>query len=235
LVAYIIAAKYRCSVELATLLQEQYRSDASNLVKEESKQEGDSVVGEDAIGRRGIGREQESIDQRICEARSHAEVILSNQAWVQLLSLGSFMRPIPPTASTSATNSSSIVAASARTSSSQPMNRSKVLNATGTPEQGARVEPKPLPIQSIPISTTTADVYSAAVTASKEGQWAQTISPPPSNSTSPSTPLPPSSILQVEDLDRMESEFLTFLDYDLAARSQDLDTCWGLLVGNKDA
>ncbi|KAF9907589.1 hypothetical protein EC991_010801 [Linnemannia zychae] len=108
------------------------------------------------------------------------------------------------------------------------MKRSIVSNASGTLESGIRdgSEPKPLPIQSAP--TTTAD----------ETIKQQTSSPPSSTSSSPSTALPPtpaapSSILQVEDLDRMEAEFLTFLDYDLAARSQDLDTCWGLLVGNK--
>ncbi|KAF9549753.1 hypothetical protein EC957_002818 [Mortierella hygrophila] len=224
LVAYIIAAKYRCCVELATLLQEQYRSDvstpttntASTLANETNDQgeKGDSDDNKDAID-----GEKKSIDQRICKARSRAEVILSNQAWVQLLSLGSFIRPTPPPSTSSTTT------VAARTSPSQPMNRSIGSNATGTLESGSEVEAKPLPIQSTPLSANDG----ASVT--------QTQTPPPSNSTSPSTPLPPSppsSILQVEDLNRMESEFLTFLDYDLAARSQDLDTCWGLLVGNKE-
>jgi hypothetical protein len=42
------------------------------------------------------------------------------------------------------------------------------------------------------------------------------------------------SVLQVEDLDRMEAEFLTFLNFDLATMSHDLETCWNLLVGKKD-
>lgn len=220
LVAYIIAAKYRCCVELATLLQEQYRSDVSTpttnttstLANEtyDQGEKGDCTDNKDAIE-----EEKKSIDQRISEARSRAEVILSNQAWVQLLSLGSFMRPTPPPS-----NSSTTTMVVARTSPSQPMNRSIGSNATGTLEPGSGVVAKPLPIQSTPLSA---------------NDGAQT--PPPSDSTSPSTPLPPSppsSVLQVEDLNRMESEFLTFLDYDLAARSQDLDTCWGLLVGNKE-
>ncbi|KAH7047802.1 hypothetical protein BKA57DRAFT_505468 [Linnemannia elongata] len=222
LVAYIIAAKYRCCVELANLLQEQYRSDVSTpttnttstLANEtyDQSEKGDSVDNKDAIE-----GQKKSIDQRICEARSRAEVILSNQAWVQLLSLGSFMRPTPPPSITSTTTT-----VAARTSPSQPMNRSISSKGTGTLESSSEVEAKPLPIQSSPLSAND----SASVT--------QTQTPPPSNSTSPSTPLPPSSALQVGDLDRMESEFLTFLDYDLAARSQDLDTCWSLLVGNKD-
>ncbi|KAF9139097.1 hypothetical protein BG015_002163 [Linnemannia schmuckeri] len=229
LVAYIIAAKYRCSVELATLLQEQYRSDVtttnatSTLSKEtfDQSEKGDSVDNKDVIRKQGGEGEEKSIDQRICEARSRAEVILSNQAWVQLLSLGSFMRPTP-SPSTSATTATAVAA---RTSSSQPMNQPIGSNATGTLESGSGVEAKPLPIQSTPLST------------NDGANVAQTQTPPSSNSTSPSTPSPPSlpsSVLQVEDLDRMESEFLTFLDYDLTARSQDLDTCWGLLVGNMD-
>lgn len=218
--AYIIAAKYRCCVELATLLHEQYRSDVSppttnttsTLANEtyDQGEKGDSVDNKDAIE-----GEKKSIDQRICEARSRAEVILSNQAWVRLLSLGSFMRPTSPPSTSSTTTT-----VAARTSPSQPMNRSIGSNATGTLESGSGVEAKPLPIQSNPLSA---------------NDGAQT--PPPSNSTSPSTPSPlspPTSVLQVEDLNRMESEFLTFLDYDLAARSQDLDTCWGLLIGNKE-
>ncbi|KAF9142274.1 hypothetical protein BGX30_002982 [Mortierella sp. GBA39] len=224
LVAYIIAAKYRCCVEFATLLQEQYRSDVSTLTTNTTStlanetndqgEKGDSDDNKDVID-----GEKKSIDQRICEARSRAEVILSNQAWVQLLSLGSFMRPTPPPSTSSTTT------VAARTSPSQPMNHSIGSSAMGTLGSGSGVEAKPLPIQSIPLSANDG----ASVT--------QTQTPPPSNSTSPSTPLPPSppsSILQVEDLNRMESEFLTFLDYDLAARSQDLDTCWGLLVGNKE-
>ncbi|KAG0297298.1 hypothetical protein BGZ96_007035 [Linnemannia gamsii] len=234
LVAYIIAAKYRCSVELATLLQEQYRSDvttttnsdtntASAPVKETCDQtgerKGDIVDTKETIGRQG---EEKSIDQRICEARSRAEVILSNQAWVQLLSLGSFMRP-KPQSSTSNTTASTIM--TARTSPSQPMIRSIDSNATGTLESGSGVEAKPLPIQSAPLTTNDGTTVT------------QNQVLPSSESTPPSTPLTPSlpsSALQVEDLNRMESEFLTFLDYDLAARSQDLDTCWSLLVGNKE-
>lgn len=44
-----------------------------------------------------------------------------------------------------------------------------------------------------------------------------------------------SGILQVEDLDRMEAEFLRFLNFDLAAMSHDLETCWNLLVGKKES
>ncbi|KAF9101872.1 hypothetical protein BGX29_005167 [Mortierella sp. GBA35] len=227
LVAYIIAAKYRCSVELATLLQEQqYRSDASTSAIAEEKVDLDHKEGENAQGAASpsnidkdvIGQEQEekSIDQRICEARSRAEVILSNQAWVQLLSLGSFMRPMP-TASSPANNSTAAAASTARTSPSQPLVRS----TTGSTAVSHGVEAKPLPIQSVPVDA-------------QQQPQQQVVSPPASNSTLPSTPLPPSSILQVKDLDRMETEFLTFLDYDLAAKSQDLDTCWGLLVGNKE-
>ncbi|KAF8978293.1 hypothetical protein BGZ52_006191, partial [Haplosporangium bisporale] len=45
----------------------------------------------------------------------------------------------------------------------------------------------------------------------------------------PGTLTPAGAILQVEDLDRMESEFLTFLKGDLATMSHDLETCWNLL------
>ncbi|KAF9114018.1 hypothetical protein BGX27_000284 [Mortierella sp. AM989] len=47
----------------------------------------------------------------------------------------------------------------------------------------------------------------------------------------PAASSPTTGMMQVEDLDRMETEFLTFLDFDLATLSHDLETCWNLLVG----
>ncbi|KAF9926719.1 hypothetical protein FBU30_003751 [Linnemannia zychae] len=167
--------------------------------------------------------EVKPIDQRINEARSRAEVILSNQSWVQLLSLGSFMRAMP--VASQPTNTS---LTSARTSPTQPMNRQVPTDITGTIESDSVVEAKPLPIQS---TLTTSNSISVDSRPMENLAITQTQTLTPASNSSPV--LPPSSVLQVDDLDRMESEFLTFLDYDLAARSQDLDTCWGLLVGNK--
>ncbi|KAF9439370.1 hypothetical protein BGZ76_000031 [Entomortierella beljakovae] len=48
------------------------------------------------------------------------------------------------------------------------------------------------------------------------------------------TSSPIAGMLQVEDLDRMEAEFLTFLNFDLATMGHDLDTCWNLLVGKNN-
>jgi hypothetical protein len=41
--------------------------------------------------------------------------------------------------------------------------------------------------------------------------------------------------LDVADLDRMEAEFLTFLNFDLATESHDLKKCWDLVMGTKDS
>lgn len=72
-------------------------------------------------------------------------------------------------------------------------------------------------------------------------------SPRSYDSTSPAAPtLPPplmssiiksgssTAVLQVEDLDKMEAEFLTFLDRDLATRGHNLETCWNLVVGKNE-
>ncbi|KAF9947054.1 hypothetical protein BGZ65_009179, partial [Modicella reniformis] len=43
---------------------------------------------------------------------------------------------------------------------------------------------------------------------------------------------PAATVLQVEDLDRMEAEFLKFLNYDLETLNHDLQTCWNLVAGD---
>lgn len=154
--------------------------------------------------------QQESWDY----ARSKAQMILSNHEWVRLLRLGSFFRPpVAPTtevseeapSTTSVSKGTTLVA---RTSPAQPM------VASSTCRDGSSLsEPKPLPIQS-----------RASQSEGSTPEGARRVSASSHAS---------SSILQVEDLDRMETEFLTFLDYDLSTRSQDLNTCWNLLVGEQ--
>lgn len=46
---------------------------------------------------------------------------------------------------------------------------------------------------------------------------------------------PASTSLEVADLDRMEAEFLTFLNFDLATESKDLKTCWNVMMNTKDS
>lgn len=156
--------------------------------------------------------QQESWDY----ARSKAKMILSNHEWVRLLRLGSFFRPpVAPTtevtedaSSTTTDVSKGTTPVTARTSPAQPMVTSSTCR-----DGSSLSEPKPLPIQS-------------------RASQSEGFTPETARRVSASSHAS-SSILQVEDLDRMETEFLTFLDYDLSTRSQDLNTCWNLLVGEQ--
>ncbi|KAG0091871.1 hypothetical protein BGZ93_008639 [Podila epicladia] len=171
LVAYIIASKYRCSVELAGMLQSSGASETN------------SEAGDGDVDGKGLPRKSEMETQNQQEswdyARSKAKLILSNHEWIRLLRLGSFFRPPVSPATPGATEEmtsivskvSTTTSVTARTSPAQPMIRT-------------------------------------SSSSSRDGA-------------------------PVEDLDRMETEFLTFLDYDLSTRSQDLNTCWNLLVGEQ--
>ncbi|KAG0030348.1 hypothetical protein BGZ81_002783 [Podila clonocystis] len=213
LVAYIIAAKYRCSVELAGMLQS---SGASETSSEAGDGDVDKVLPKSALEAQN---QQESWDY----ARSKAKLILSNHEWVRILRLGSFFRPPVSPVTTGAEEvatsvnvskgPTTIMPVTARTSPAQPMIRT----SSNSSRDGAPIsEPQPLPIQS---RATPSD---GSTSQDGAGQV-------PTSSAS----LHSSAILQVEDLDRMETEFLTFLDYDLSTRSQDLNTCWDLLVGEQ--
>ncbi|KFH71551.1 hypothetical protein MVEG_01849 [Podila verticillata NRRL 6337] len=209
LVAYIIAAKYRCSVELAGMLQKADCSGAS----ETNSEAGDDINNNNKVPKSELEaqNQQESWDY----ARSKAQMILSNHEWVRLLRLGSFFRPpiAPTTEVTEEALSTTAVSkgatpVTARTSPAQPMVASSICR-DGSPLS----EPKPLPIQSR--------------ASQSEGSTPEGVRRVSTSSHASS------SILQVEDLDRMETEFLTFLDFDLSTRSQDLNTCWNLLVGEQ--
>ncbi|KAF9432448.1 hypothetical protein BGZ76_010796 [Entomortierella beljakovae] len=257
LVAYIIAAKYRCSVELATLMREFNNFTKHNAINDNDRintpragqniwtpptpitpSSGSLNTAQNADEDRNA--ELAKREKRLQEARSTAELIMSNQEWVRILSLASFFRPPPVTSS----NGSKGGVATARTSPAQPMDRSNI-NSTGQSN-----EPKPLPIQStspcegegakvVPcdtkgISATNLNSQSPDPTTASTTNTT-TINNTTNNNKSPTTTSTvPTSILQVEDLDRMETEFLTFLNFDLMTRSQDLDTCWSLLIGNKE-
>ncbi|KAF9189298.1 hypothetical protein BGZ51_009692 [Haplosporangium sp. Z 767] len=204
LVAFIIAAKYRCSVELSRPLLQDCSGEVSSGDLEQDEYN----------DRNGTAPEL------TLEARLNAELIFSNHAWVRLLNLGSFYRQSPPSASLSISTSTS-TSASASTQPSEPIHPSS-----------------PAPSQALP-STPRSPTSSVSPTSPISPGSPQTIpmTQPqlPSlasiiHSASSSTP----SILQVEDLDRMEAEFLTFLDLDLATMSHDLETCWNLLVGKAE-
>ncbi|KAG0020462.1 hypothetical protein BGZ80_004163 [Entomortierella chlamydospora] len=266
LVAYIIAAKYRCSVELAALmrryntcvamceaedLDESYDSNNSASIMERLARANstapitpvtpNNIPNRSAQTMREHYRDEAArLEQILWDMRSYAELIFSNQEWVRLLCLGSFFRPPPTTQS--ASSATTAAAASARTSPTQPMDRS--IHSATSPE---KLEPKPLPIQSIP-STRLAGVESAntlscdtkikSMTNLNSAQITATTNVTATATTTTTTTktstATPTSILQVEDLNRMETEFLTFLGFDLTAKSQDLDTCWNLLIGNKE-
>ncbi|KAG0305563.1 hypothetical protein BGZ98_003940 [Dissophora globulifera] len=255
LVAYIIAAKYRCSVELAARLQEHNR----NAVPEYD----DST--------------NSGIDSSASSSFSGATGPSSFSA------AGSSAGPSFGTAAESGVAPSKTTT-TARTSPTQPMvrPRSGSVSTSGKPEpKSLPIQSTPFsttdhrddasPASRLeetrgygggsPMITTTTANHNSVVEGGMQnasrsvGEGTMMLTPvTPSSSSalstsSGSTPSTPStssvssvaaavaansSILQVEDLDRMETEFLTFLDFDLLTRSQDLDTCWGLLVGNKE-
>ncbi|KAF9980896.1 hypothetical protein BGZ75_007860 [Mortierella antarctica] len=217
LVAYIIAAKYRCIVELAALIKESDHVDSADE---------DADVSQDAIPAAAPAEDQcKPIEERLSEARSRAELIFSNHEWVRLLSLGSFFGPLNSVAATTSNpakdkNASKVGETTVPT---QPTARSSCDDALAATQK--QHEPKSLLIQAVPpAAAATAAVAGDTKNEDKVGQGV-TPSPAPMQTT----------ILQVEDLDRMEAEFLTFLSFDLSTRQQDIDTCWNLLVGNLGA
>ncbi|GJJ72229.1 hypothetical protein EMPS_04586 [Entomortierella parvispora] len=209
LVAYIIAAKYRCSVELSKADPPHCPNGEITPPPQENPAEFDGMS---------------------LESRLHAELIFSNHAWVRLLNLGSFQAR--PVLSSTSPNGGQILPIHARSSVTTPMLDSTV-SSPSLP---------PLASPSLSISTTTTSSMSVD---------AQSPMTPTQNSSGVTVQLPsvstilphhhqhhqqqqqpaPSTLLQVEDLDRMEAEFLTFLNFDLATLDHDLETCWNLLVG----
>ncbi|KAF9331340.1 hypothetical protein BG006_005786 [Podila minutissima] len=146
------------------------------------------------------------------EERWNAEMVFSNHAWVRLLNLGSFHRSTPSSASPAPT--ASLVSDPRATD-----NRAVDEDRSGTSNQ-----PTPSSTQSSrDMSSTLSSTPSMPSTNSDE---ASATSRRPSSATpaTPGTLTPAGAILQVEDLDRMESEFLTFLNGDLATMSHDLET-----------
>ncbi|KAF9356407.1 hypothetical protein BGX26_005315 [Mortierella sp. AD094] len=178
LVAFIIAAKYRCSVELSSPVPQDLDG-----VDQEQEINRDSKSGSYGNNPNGDETEDDSRSNQSLEARLNAELIFSNHAWVRLLNLGSFYR-----ADTAASGSA--------TESREPS------SSLAQPSHSAQA------IESLP-------------------SLSSIINPAASS--------PVTGMLQVEDLDRMEAEFLTFLNLDLATMSHDLETCWNLLVGKNEA
>ncbi|KAG0257644.1 hypothetical protein BG011_003859 [Mortierella polycephala] len=210
LVAFIIATKYRYSVELSRPLLQDCNGE---ILSEDSEQD-------EYNDRIGTNFTSTTTPERTLEARLNAELIFSNHAWVRLLNLGSFYRQPPP--STTSSISTSI-------STSTP---------TSTQSSESIHPSPPAPSQALP-STPRSPTSSASPTSPispRSPQTNPTAQPqlPSFASIIHSTSSTP-SILQVEDLDRMEAEFLTFLDLDLATMSHDLETCWNLLVGKAEA
>ncbi|KAF9347309.1 hypothetical protein BGX34_003247 [Mortierella sp. NVP85] len=179
LIAYIIAAKYRCSVELTPYPQQ----DADRAIQDKydqtfsrSDRSMDYIDGYGEYATDGpiSSKYAHSAEQNL-EARLNAELIFSNHAWVRLLNHGLFYRQ--PTASSPA-----------------------IGGATPPPHD--------------PTSTTIAGQPPFLSSIIKSGS---------------------STSLDVADLDRMEAEFLKFLDFDLATESHDLKKCWDLVMGTKDS
>ncbi|KAF9102333.1 hypothetical protein BGX29_004711 [Mortierella sp. GBA35] len=192
LTAFIIAAKYRCSVELAPYLSEDASSSENSLYYDPPE-------------------EEHSLDSRL-----NSELIFSNHAWVRLLNLGSFARtPATPTSAGSASGSSM---------AHHPGQSSPRLSVPPSPQ----VSETSTMASSTPMPTT--PTHGQASTHAQLSQQQQQQQQQQSQGLSSIM----GSILQVEDLDRMEAEFLTFLNFDLATMSHDLETCWNLLVGKKE-
>ncbi|KAF9352822.1 hypothetical protein BGX34_011951 [Mortierella sp. NVP85] len=251
LVAYIIAAKYRCSVELAVLLQE---NEDFAVELERRQQSGRDPAYQHEYTK--AGRDQDDLVERVLKARSRAELIFSNHEWVRLLCLGSFFRPPPPPSSSTQHQQQQQQHQHQQQQQQQPQDQqrsfaagalmkrspsSQITTQPSSPASLASPKPEPLPCDtyrsgSLAHPAPHSHPYPvASSTAAPTPIRSSMASSPslPSPAPSPLTPLAPSSsspILRVEDLDRMETEFLTFLDFDLSARSHDLRTCWSLLV-----
>ncbi|KAG0202820.1 hypothetical protein BGX28_004769 [Mortierella sp. GBA30] len=197
LVAFIIAAKYRCSVELSPPMSQEADNDSQKpLIDSNDDYRGSSPLTAESEG-----------PMASLEARLNAELIFSNHAWVRLLNLGSFYRPPLPSAASAPANAANQMPHSAPSGTATH-------SQTTTQEQSRYSQPsQPAHSQQLP-------------------SLASIINPAPISSSIPVSAN--NGILQVEDLDRMEAEFLRFLNFDLAAMSHDLETCWNLLVGKKE-
>ncbi|KAF9183613.1 hypothetical protein BGZ50_004124 [Haplosporangium sp. Z 11] len=215
LVAFIIAAKFRICIELSSLL----RAHREQMTESTSDDKVLEMPATDAIR----------------EIRARAELVFSNHEWVRLLSLGSFFRPPAAPASPAPAPCSSATTKTilpVRSSPTQPIVQSSRAPAS------YKEEPSPLPIQSsLSCDKAINTAGSTIITPTKISTAPTSTNTTAATVTPPTTPTPTtastSAVLKVEDLDRMEAEFLTFLDFDLATKSQDLDTCWNLLVKNK--
>ncbi|KAF9128403.1 hypothetical protein BG015_004350 [Linnemannia schmuckeri] len=211
LIAFIIAAKYRCSVALSPPLHSQESASESSLYY-------DPPV---------VSEEDEEVEQTL-ESRLNSELIFSNHAWVRLLNLGSFARtPATPTSAGSGNISSS---GQHQQQASSPYLSSSVPPSPQVSETSTMASNTPVP--------TTPTQGQTPTQAQQQPRQFQSLSSimhsVTQNSSSFSSTNAAGSVLQVEDLDRMEAEFLTFLNFDLATMSHDLETCWNLLVGKKD-
>ncbi|KAF9579115.1 hypothetical protein BGW38_004770 [Lunasporangiospora selenospora] len=261
LVAYIIAAKYRCTVELASLMREcehvlrrQFRDGTDNDNEQDEQdvynapsrdyEDLDQTTGDRSNGlenplkaalkqhRRKEGRDA---IQELKDALARAEVVFSNYEWVRLLSLGSFFRPPAPPASTPTLTQPVTTASNKSMYASDP-----TLVAVKTEEDDSITRPLKPSAKSLPINASPrareedSDQNDCGFKKLKVDTSAFRAMTAPAMATPLTASAMTSGLLQVEDLDRMEAEFLTFLDFDLCSRSQDLDTCWSLLVGNKN-
>ncbi|KAG0379160.1 hypothetical protein BGX24_001509 [Mortierella sp. AD032] len=214
LIAFIIAAKYRCSVSLSPS-------------QEESAQSENSLFYDPPV----VPEEDESEEELSLETRLNAELIFSNHAWVRLLNLGSFART-----PTSATNAGG----SGPTGQTLPISSSGQQQRTPGSPMMTSVPPSPQVSETSTLASNT-----PVPTTPTQGQTPTQAQPPQSLSSIMHSSTGGASnangsvgatgtMLQVEDLDRMEAEFLTFLNFDLATMTHDLETCWNLLVGKKD-
>ncbi|KAI1312597.1 hypothetical protein EDD11_002943 [Mortierella claussenii] len=209
LVAFIIAAKYRCSVELSPALEM-----AGSENRRHSRLLDNNNNSDEMLMDGPLSAESDSMEQML-EARLNAELIFSNHAWVRLLNLGSFYRQ-------PASEISSASAAASPASSS--LMSSNMAQPSGAQNRSTTDSPSSL-----------SSVASPRLARSPDSATPPLL-PSISSLTHTHAPLPTAAaMLQVEDLDRMEAEFLTFLNFDLATLSHDLETCWNLLVGKKES
>ncbi|KAF9928526.1 hypothetical protein FBU30_002325 [Linnemannia zychae] len=214
LIAFIIAAKYRCSVALSPSFSEQETSENSE----------NSLFYDPPV----VPEEDDVEEEQSLESRLNSELIFSNHAWVRLLNLGSFARTSPsdtPTHSGSGVEQTLPNSPSGNGPSS-PMSTVPSSPQTNDDATSTRASNTPVP--------TTPTHGQTPSQAQMHPQQLQNFSSIMHSATSGAISSAGSPALQVEDLDRMEAEFLTFLNFDLATMTHDLETCWNLLVGKKD-
>ncbi|KAF9974303.1 hypothetical protein BGZ73_002290 [Actinomortierella ambigua] len=246
LVAYIIAAKYRCSVELAHLAsqlkemeieqelelerqQEQRRQQRSQRSRDDGNEEEEECESDERSSRMN---KKPRLDQPVKEENG-AEPMDVYERRQTSVPLSTTARTISEEWTARRTAMEKRLEQAEKLADLVFSNHAwtRLLNfgifSLSPPATPANV-PANTPGAAASTPSTTATTTTTTTTPM---QSSLTTNMPNSITSTNTNGASSATVLQVEDLDRMEVEFLTFLNCDLSALSHDLQTCWNLLVG----